>query len=60
MSGNLIKYRVGLIAKIGEERFKQLEERAKPHKKWQKHELIELTKFYKQKIKQLKNTLNQQ
>jgi hypothetical protein len=60
MSGNLIKYREGLIKKIGEERFRLLEERAKPHKKWQKHELIELTEIYKQKIKELKNTLNQQ
>jgi hypothetical protein len=54
MSGNLINYRIGLIKKIGEERFKQLEERARKIKQWQKHELIELTELYKQKIKELK------
>jgi hypothetical protein len=53
MSGNLINYRVGLIAKIGQERFEQLEQRAKQIKQWKKHELIELIETYKLKIKEL-------
>lgn len=55
MSGNLINYRVGLIAKIGQERFEQLEQRAKQIKQWKKHELIEIISTYKLKIKELQN-----
>jgi hypothetical protein len=55
LSGNLINYRKGLIQRIGEDGLEQLEQRANATAKFTREELQELTKEYKQKIKQLKN-----
>ena len=51
LSGNLIEYRTNLISKIGQERFNQLEARARVTRKFTKDELKELIKTYKNKIK---------
>lgn len=49
--GNLIAYQKGLIAKIGEENYAELEYRAHITHFWDKEELKELIKIYKKKIK---------
>lgn len=49
--GNLIAYQKGLIAKIGLQKYDQLEAKAHDTKKWTKDELKELIKIYKKKIK---------
>lgn len=50
LSGNLIEYRAKLISKIGQERFEQLEAKARVTRKFTKDELKELIKKYKKKI----------
>jgi hypothetical protein len=54
LSGNLIEYRANLITKIGQERFDQLEARAREIRKFTKDELKELIKKYKEMYNQLK------
>jgi hypothetical protein len=54
LSGNLIEYRANLISKIGQERFDQLEARARITRKFTKDELKELIKKYKKKYNELK------
>ena len=54
LSGNLIEYRANLISKIGQERFEQLEARARVTRKFTKDELKELIKKYKKKIADMK------
>jgi hypothetical protein len=54
LSGNLLEYRTNLISKIGQERFDQLEARARVTRKFTKDELKELIKKYKEKYNQLK------
>lgn len=51
LSGNLIEYRANLITKIGQERFEQLESRARVTRKFTKDELKKIISTYKQKIK---------
>ena len=51
--GNLSEYKIGLIAKIGKERFNALEERRLIKKGYTIPELIELKVVYRDKIKQL-------
>lgn len=58
LSANLIEYRKGLIERIGIERFEQLEQKAQGTANYTRQELEELTKEYKQKIKELKNLHN--
>jgi hypothetical protein len=53
LSGNLIEYRANLITKIGQERFEQLESRARVTRKFTKDELKEIIKKYKKKINEL-------
>ena len=53
LSGNLAKYRIHLIEKIGIERVEYLET-TKNTKKWTVEELKDIIKTYKQKIKELK------
>ena len=53
LSGNLIEYRANLITKIGQERFNQLESRARLTRKFTKDELKELIKKYKKKFTEL-------
>jgi len=49
LSGNLIRYRYGLVARYGEEFVKELEEYAldNPLKKWTRSELEEIINYYK-------------
>jgi hypothetical protein len=54
LSGNLIEYRANLISKIGQERFDQLEKKARVTRKFTKDELKELIKKYKEMYNQLK------
>lgn len=49
--GNLIAYQKGLIAKIGAQKYAELEEMAHDTRKWDKEELKELITLYKKKIK---------
>lgn len=49
--GDLINYRIGLIAKIGEKRVKWLEENRFKSHKWSREELENLLTTYQQKIK---------
>lgn len=53
-SGNLLKYRIALIPKIGLERLEALETRSKQIKRWTIPELKQLIVTYKQKINELK------
>ena len=50
-SGNLSEYKIGLIAKIGKERFNALEERRLIKRGYTIPELIELKVIYKEKIR---------
>jgi hypothetical protein len=54
---HLIPYEKNLIKRIGEQRYKELEQRADNYKKngykWSKSELIDIIKKYQQKIKEL-------
>lgn len=54
LSGNLNRYRKGLIAKIGIERFEALEARCNEVKKYNVNDIKELIVYYKNKIKELK------
>jgi hypothetical protein len=54
LSGNLLEYRTNLCLKIGQERFDQLEARARVTRKFTKDELKELIKKYKEKFAELK------
>jgi hypothetical protein len=54
LSGNLIEYRTNLLNKIGQERFDQLEAKARVTRKFTKDELKELIKKYKEKFAELK------
>ncbi len=53
LSGNLTNYRIGLVAKIGEEAVVALETNREV-RRWTKEELIEIRKHYKQKLKELR------
>lgn len=44
--GNLIRYRQGLVNKIGETAVKELEQTANLVKKWSRHELEEIIRYY--------------
>jgi hypothetical protein len=54
---HLVPYEKNLIKRIGEQRYKELEQRADNYKKngykWSKSELIDIIKKYQQKIKEL-------
>lgn len=52
LSGNLVHYTAGLIAKIGQDRYNQLIERARKTRKYSIEELKEIIATYKQKIKE--------
>jgi len=54
LSGNLIPYREALIKKIGQERFDELEAKERVTRKFTIHEVQEITKKYKEKLKGLK------
>ena len=47
--GNLYKYHIRLLARIGLKEFEDLERQSKKMKKWDKEELKEIIKEYKQK-----------
>jgi len=49
LSGNLIRYRLGLVLRYGEDFVKELEEYAleNPLKKWTRSELEEIINYYK-------------
>ena len=51
LSGNIVNYRAGLIAKIGIERVEAIENNNATHK-WTREELIEIKNHYKIRIKQ--------
>jgi hypothetical protein len=52
-AGNVVDYRINLIARIGLDRVEALESNNHTHK-WQKDELRERAAIYRQKLKQLK------
>jgi len=54
LSGNLIKYRFGLIKRIGEDKLDYLDKNANNVAKYSLEELKELKEIYKEKIKKLK------
>lgn len=51
-AGRAVDYRIGLIQRIGLERVEALENNNAPHK-WEREELIEIAKKYRQKFKEL-------
>jgi hypothetical protein len=53
LSGNLLNYQIGIEKRIGAERLIELQGRAHLEKRWEKQELRDLIKHYKEKIKQL-------
>jgi len=55
LDGNLANYRINLVKKIGEERVKWLEDNKDRlrAKKYTRFELVEITEYYKVKIKEL-------
>lgn len=55
LSGNLIKYRAGLIDRYGVERVRELEDRADKSRvyKFTKFELLQIKKHYQQRIKEM-------
>lgn len=55
LSGNLLPYRANLISKIGFERYDVLEAKAKETRKYTIEELKEITRVYKEKLKNIKN-----
>ena len=55
LHGNLIEYRPRLIEKIGEQRFKELEDKARTIRHFTIPELIELKEVYKEKIRILES-----
>ena len=52
-SGNLLEYRKGLIAKIGQERYDKLEAESKSKKSYTKEELKNIIKNFKEKCRLL-------
>lgn len=52
LSGNLIAYRIGLIARIGEAEVRRLEGATAPHK-WTRDEIAEIKKKYSAKRREL-------
>lgn len=52
LAGNIVQYRIGLIARIGLERVEALECNNELHH-WSKEELIEIAKTYRKKLKEL-------
>lgn len=54
LSGNLLEYRTNLCLKIGQERYDQLEARARVTRKFTKDELKEIIEIYKKKYNELK------
>ena len=53
LSGNLINYRTNLIAKIGIERYNELEAKSNVTRKFTVEELKEIIEEYKKKLKEL-------
>jgi len=53
--GSLYKYHIRLLARIGLKEFEDLERQSKKMKKWDKEELKEIIKEYKQKCKEIEN-----
>lgn len=53
LSGNVVSYRRGLIERIGLKEVENLESDNAP-RKWDKEELRELTRIYRQKLKELR------
>ena len=53
--GNLYQYHLRLVSKIGLKEFDDLEKKSNIIKKWQKDELKEIIKLYKQKCKEIEN-----
>lgn len=58
LSGNLLKYRENLLAKLGFEEFERLTEDAMKTRKYTREELKEVISIYKQKIKDVSNSSN--
>jgi hypothetical protein len=54
LHGNLVNYRIELVKRIGIEKVEWLESDNHPVKKWTIDELKEITKTYRQKLKELK------
>lgn len=52
--GNLLNYRKNLIAKIGQKKFDELEQRSQNLSKMMRFEIEYMIKFYKEKIEELK------
>ena len=55
LSGNLIEYQKHLINKIGQEKYDALDAKARETRKFSISEIQEITRFYKEKIKNIKN-----
>lgn len=53
--GNLYQYHIRLLTKIGLKEFDDLERQSKKMKKWEKDELKDIIKLYKQKCKEIEN-----
>tara|TARA_R100000734_G_scaffold3152_1_gene2953 strand:- start:530 stop:1060 length:531 start_codon:yes stop_codon:yes gene_type:complete len=53
--GNLYQYHIRLLTKIGLKEFEDLEKQSKKMKKWEKDELKDIIKLYKQKCKEIEN-----
>ena len=53
--GNLYQYHIRLLTKIGLKEFEDLERQSKKMKKWEKDELKDIIKLYKQKCKEIEN-----
>jgi hypothetical protein len=54
LSGNLLNYRAGLIAKIGIDRVESLMSNNEA-KRWTKEEALQIKAYYKNKLKEIKN-----
>jgi glutaredoxin len=52
LAGNIVQYRIGLIARIGLERVEALESNNEVHR-WDKEELIEIAQTYRRKFKEI-------
>jgi hypothetical protein len=53
LSGNLIRYRQGLVSRYGEQRVLILESRSRGVKKWSRGEVEVLIRYYKNELKKL-------
>lgn len=58
LSGNLLKYRENLLAKLGYEEFERLSAESMKTRKYTREELKEIISTYKQKIKDVSNSKN--